>query len=83
MGEHGNILFKYAMARVRNREVAEDLVQEALLAGLKSAGSFKGGSTERTWLVGILKHKVLDHLRKAGRERISQVMTKARRSNAD
>jgi RNA polymerase sigma-70 factor (TIGR02943 family) len=74
VGEHGNILFKYAMARVHNREVAEDLVQEAMLAALKSAGSFKGNSTERTWLVGILKHKLLDYLRKAGRERASDTL---------
>ncbi len=72
--DHGNILFKYAMARVRNRELAEDLVQEGLLAALKSAGSYKGASTERTWLVGILKHKLLDHLRKAGRERASDTL---------
>lgn len=74
MTEHGNLLFKYAMARVRNRELAEDLVQEALLAALRSAPSFKGRSTERTWLVGILKHKLLDHLRKAGRERASDTL---------
>ena len=67
-------MFKYAMARVHNREVAEDLVQEGLLAALKSAGSFKGNSTERTWLVGILKHKLLDYLRKAGRERASDTL---------
>ncbi len=62
------------MARVRNRELAEDLVQEGLLAALKSAGSYKGASTERTWLVGILKHKLLDHLRKADRERASDTL---------
>jgi len=74
VSEHGNVLFKYAMARMHNRDVAEDLVQEALLAALKSADSFKGNSTERTWLVGILKHKLLDHLRKAGRERPSDTL---------
>jgi RNA polymerase sigma-70 factor (TIGR02943 family) len=72
--DHGNILFKYAMARVRNRELAEDLVQEGLLAALKSANSYQGRSTERTWLVGILKHKLLDHLRKSGRERASDTL---------
>ncbi len=66
------MLFRYAIARVRKREVAEDLVQETMLAALRSAPSFKGQSSERTWLVGILKHKLLDHLRRAPREQASE-----------
>jgi len=67
--EHGDAMYAYALLRVRERATAEDLVQEALLAALQAVDSFKGQSSERTWLIGILKHKILDHLRRAGRER--------------
>ncbi len=60
---HGDYLFRYAMLRLRDRSAAEDLVQETFLAALKSGGSFSGGSSEATWLVGILKHKIADHFR--------------------
>ncbi len=66
--EHGDYLFRYAMLRVRNATLAEDLVQEALLAALQSATSFAGAASERTWLVGILKHKAVDHFRRSARE---------------
>ncbi len=56
------------MRRVRNLEAAEDLVQETLLAAL-AGGDFAGRSSERTWLIGILKNKVVDHVRKAIRQR--------------
>ena len=70
--EHGDALFRYALMRVRDRHVAEDLVQETFLAGLLASQSFRGESTERTWLICILRHKVVDYLRKVGRERPSQ-----------
>jgi RNA polymerase sigma-70 factor, ECF subfamily len=66
--EHGNRLFRYALIRVRRREVAEDLVQETLLAAMRSRENFAGQSTERSWLTGILKHKISDYFRKLGRE---------------
>jgi len=66
--QHGDYLFRYAMLRLRDRSVAEDLVQETFLAALKSRGSFAGGSSEATWLVGILKHKIADHFRHQARE---------------
>ncbi|MEQ8231814.1 MAG: sigma-70 family RNA polymerase sigma factor [Gammaproteobacteria bacterium] len=65
---HGDALYAFAMLRVRNQAVAEDLVQETLLAALGAAHDFAGRANARTWLVGILKHKIIDHLRKAGRE---------------
>jgi len=66
--EHGDILYHYALGRVRNPDVAEDLLQDTLLAAFKGAASFSGQSTERTWLVGILKHKILDYFRTYKRE---------------
>lgn len=66
--EHGDYLFHYALSRLRDPARAEDFVQEALLAALRSADRYLGRSCERSWLTGILKHKLLDHFRKAGRE---------------
>jgi RNA polymerase sigma-70 factor (ECF subfamily) len=66
--EHGDCLYRYALVRVRRTEVAEDLVQETLLAAIRTQESFAGRASERSWLVGILKNKVCDHFRKLGRE---------------
>lgn len=68
LAEHGDALFRYAFLRARDRDTAEDLVQETLLAALQSRGHFAGHSSERTWLIGILKHKLADHWRRLGRE---------------
>jgi RNA polymerase sigma-70 factor (ECF subfamily) len=66
--EHGDALFRYAYARLRDRALAEDLVQETLLGALRTRANFSGQSAERTWLIGILKHKLADHWRKRTRE---------------
>jgi len=58
-------LFNYTISRVNDSEVAKDLVQETFLSGLKALKNFKGQSSERTWLVSILKHKIIDHYRKS------------------
>lgn len=68
LDNHGDALYAFAIMRVREPRQAEDLVQETLLAALESVENFKGISAERTWLIGILKHKVLDHLRRSKRE---------------
>jgi RNA polymerase sigma-70 factor, ECF subfamily len=65
---HGDYLYRYALIRLRDEALAEDAVQETLVAALRSPESFGGRASERTWLVGILKHKVVDHFRKAARE---------------
>lgn len=67
--DHGEALLKYASVRLRDHAKAEDLVQEVFLAALKSGQRFEGRSSERSWLIGILKNKILDHFRKAGREK--------------
>jgi RNA polymerase sigma-70 factor (ECF subfamily) len=69
---HGDALFRFAVTRLRDRELAEDVVQETFLAALKARDRFTGASSERTWLVAILKNKVVDRIRKAGRERPAQ-----------
>ena len=68
LDDHGDYLFKYAVFRLRDNNVAEDAVQETFLAALKAYEKFEGRGSERTWLVGILKHKIIDHFRRAGRE---------------
>jgi RNA polymerase sigma-70 factor (ECF subfamily) len=67
--EHGDALYRFALTHVRDAAVAQDLVQEAFLAALRARAGFAGRSSERTWLIGILKHKIADHLRQLSRER--------------
>ena len=61
---YADYMFNYAVVRVNNSDLAKDLVQDTFFAGLKSAKNFQGKSTERTWLVSILKRKIIDHYRK-------------------
>jgi RNA polymerase sigma-70 factor, ECF subfamily len=67
LNEHGDYLYRFALARLRDPHQAEDAVQETLLAAIKS-DSFAGQSSVRTWLTGILKHKIIDLQRKRLRE---------------
>jgi len=66
--EYGDYLYRYALLRVHNAKTAEDLVQETFLAALSALNSFSGKSSQKTWLVGILKHKIVDFFRKSSRE---------------
>ena len=66
---HADYLFNFAIGQVRDANTAEDLVQDTFLAAVKAQNSFCGKSSARTWLVGILRHKIYDHLRKTRRER--------------
>lgn len=61
---YADYLFNYTIIRVNDREVANDIVSETFLAGLNAMKNFKGEATERTWLVSILKRKIVDHYRK-------------------
>ncbi len=67
--KYGDYLYNFALGRLRNSTNAENAVQETLLAAFQSINSFSGKSTERTWLIGILKHKIIDHFRKNYREK--------------
>jgi len=64
---HGEYLFRYAVMRVREAVVAEDLLQETLLAAIGSYHTHAGHSSERAWLVGIMKHRVIDYFRRQAR----------------
>lgn len=61
---YSDYLFNYTVSRVSDREIAQDLVQDTFFAGLKSMKNFKGEASERTWLISILKRKIIDHYRK-------------------
>ena len=66
--EHRSYLLRYAVLQLRDPHLAEDAVQETLIAAIESRSKFSAQSSLRTWLVGILKHKILDILRKRARE---------------
>ncbi|MGR8952681.1 MAG: sigma-70 family RNA polymerase sigma factor [Gammaproteobacteria bacterium] len=68
LAEHRPVLFRYALLKLRDHELADDAVQETLLAAWQSADAFQGKAGFRTWLIGILKHKIADHWRRTERE---------------
>ncbi len=61
---HADYLYNYTISRVNNHEISKDLVQETFFAGLKAMKKFQGKASERTWLISILKRKIIDHYRK-------------------
>lgn len=63
LDEHGGALYKYALLHTRDEHKAEEAVQEALLAALQARDRYSGGASVRTWLIGILKHKIMDMFR--------------------
>ena len=65
---YGDYLYSFAFYRVQDDSLSRDLVQETLLAALKAKTSFKGSASEKSWLTGILKHKIIDAIRKKYRE---------------
>ncbi|MEO8773519.1 MAG: sigma-70 family RNA polymerase sigma factor [Gelidibacter sp.] len=61
---YSDYLFNYTISRINDREVAKDIIQDTFFAGLKSMKNFKGEASERTWLISILKRKIIDYYRK-------------------
>ncbi|MGJ0484505.1 MAG: sigma-70 family RNA polymerase sigma factor [Methylomicrobium sp.] len=68
LAEHRPVLFRYALLQLRDDALADDAVQETLLAAWQSAANFEGKARLRTWLIGILKHKIADYWRHSGHE---------------
>jgi RNA polymerase sigma-70 factor (ECF subfamily) len=60
-------MLRFARLQLGQDDAAEDAVQEALVAALRNASSFAGRSAFRTWVFGILKHKIADELRRRSR----------------
>lgn len=61
-------LYAYTIKIIPDTHQAENLIQETFLAALKAKESFKGNSAEKTWLIGILRHKITDYLRSKYKE---------------
>ena len=61
---YADYLFNYTITRVNDSDIAKDLVQETFFAGLKAMDNFQGKASERTWLIAILKRKIIDYYRK-------------------
>ncbi|MBS0031545.1 sigma-70 family RNA polymerase sigma factor [Chitinophaga sp. 22321] len=60
-------LFKFAVAKVADNGLAQDLVQETFLSALQALEQFRAESSEKTWLMAILKNKIIDHFRKSSK----------------
>jgi len=71
---HADAMYRFARLRLASREAAEDAVQSALVAALQALPSYRGDSSERTWLMGIMRNKVVDAIRASARERDPAVM---------
>ena len=67
LATHRGAMLRFARRKIRDEELAEDAVQDALLAALSSRESFQGKSALRTWLIGILNHKIQDVFRRESR----------------
>jgi RNA polymerase sigma-70 factor, ECF subfamily len=65
---HGDVLYRYALLRLRSADRAADVVQETFVEALRARASFAGRSSERTWLIGILRHKIVDQVRGSARD---------------
>jgi RNA polymerase sigma-70 factor (ECF subfamily) len=65
--QHADSLYRFALSRVKDHHVAEDLVQDCLSAAWQRIDTFDGRSSLSTWLIGIMKFKVIDHFRKSKR----------------
>jgi RNA polymerase sigma-70 factor, ECF subfamily len=83
LNSHGDYLYHYALVRVRDTATAEDLLQETLLAAIRAAETHEGRSSERTWLTGIMKHKVFDYFRRLARRPESQMAKSEDRNDLD
>jgi RNA polymerase sigma-70 factor (ECF subfamily) len=66
--DYGVTLYRHAFRRLRDGTQAEDVVQETLLAALETRAGYAGRASEKTWLIGILKHKIADSIRQQMRE---------------
>lgn len=65
---YGDELYRYALLQLHDASQSEDMVQDTLLAAFQSREKYAGTASVLTWLTGILKHKIIDHIRKQIRE---------------
>jgi RNA polymerase sigma-70 factor, ECF subfamily len=81
--KHRRYLMRYALLQLRNQTAAEDAVQETLLAAVQSGVQYAGRSSLKTWLTGILKHKIIDYVRRASREQTIGLDSESDESDTD
>lgn len=72
---YADYLLQYANFRLNDIQICEDLVQETFLSALKAKASFKGESSEKTWLTSILRNKIIDEYRKKKPNLVENLMT--------
>lgn len=75
--KYSDYLYNFAYYRVNSQELAEDLVQDTFLSGLNARHTYKGQASEKTWLVSILKNKIIDHYKKASTRNESPLQLKS------
>lgn len=61
--EYGDYLYRYAYSRLREENAAEEVVQETFVAGIRHQDQYSGRGSQRGWLLGILKRKIVDFIR--------------------
>ncbi len=61
---HADYLYNYTISRINDKDLAKDIIQDTFFAALKAKDNFQGKASERTWLISILKRKIIDHYRK-------------------
>lgn len=66
--QYGDYLYRFALLRLKDPASAEDAVQETFLAAIQGLDRFDGRMDIKFWLKGILRHKIVDHIRRAVRE---------------
>jgi RNA polymerase sigma-70 factor (ECF subfamily) len=70
--QYGDFLFRYALKRLRDENAAEEVVQEAFLNGIKYYSQYSGKGSQQAWLLGILKRKIIDFIRKRNKHKHDQ-----------
>lgn len=65
---YADYLYTFSLKRISDTELCKDLVQDTFMAAIKNISTFKGSSSERTWLTSILKNKIIDYYRKKSAE---------------
>ncbi|MCB0332604.1 MAG: sigma-70 family RNA polymerase sigma factor [Bdellovibrionales bacterium] len=71
--DHGDYLFRYARKHFPQDDVAEELVQDTLVGALQAHKNFEGNASVRTWLTSILRHKIIDRIRRKQKNPIVQL----------
>ena len=61
--DYGDYLYRYAYSRLRDANSAEEVVQDTFMAGIRHQSQFTGKGSQRAWLLGILRRKILDYVR--------------------